>query len=50
MPIEPAAPGLDSMMTGWPQSSESLAATARPMMSVELPGVNATMMRTGFEG
>src|SRR5262245_20426301 len=28
----------------------SFAATARPMMSVELPGVNATTMRTGLVG
>src|SRR5574339_139313 len=49
-PIEPPAPTRFSATTGWPHISCSLAATARPMMSVELPGVNAMTSRTGLAG
>jgi hypothetical protein len=46
----PPAPGRFSAITGWPQISCSFAATARPMMSVELPGVNEMISRTGLLG
>src|SRR3990172_9330615 len=46
----PPAPTRFSAITGWPQTPWSFAATARPTMSVELPGVNAMISRTGFVG
>jgi len=36
LPIEPAAPGLFSMMTGWPQTCCSFSAMMRAIRS-ELP-------------
>src|SRR3954453_12836892 len=46
----PPAPGLFSMMTGWPSLADSSLDTARPITSVALPGVKATMMWIGFSG
>src|SRR5215475_1931864 len=40
------APGLFSITTCWPQTSESRAPTLRAMMSVAPPGTNGTMRRT----
>jgi hypothetical protein len=46
----PPAPARFSASTGWFHISASLAATTRPMMSVELPGVNEMTSRTGLLG
>jgi hypothetical protein len=46
----PPAPGLFSTMNDWPIDLEKLSARTRAMMSVAEPGVNATMILTGFEG
>src|SRR3954471_20008250 len=46
----PPAPGRFSTSTGWPSAAASLSLTLRAMMSVALPGVNGTTMRTGFVG
>ena len=50
MPIDPAAPGFDSMMTCWPQSSESFCPSTRPIRSDDPPGGYVTISRTGFDG
>src|SRR5512142_3007776 len=46
----PPAPGLFSMITGWPSLADSSLDSARAITSVALPGVKATMMCTGFSG
>src|SRR3954464_10376747 len=46
----PPAPGRFSTSTGWPSAADNLSLTLRAMMSVALPGVNGTTMRTGFVG
>ncbi len=49
-PIVPPAPARLSMMTGWPHNSASFCPTVRARMSVALPAVNGTTMRTGLLG
>ena len=46
----PPAPARFSATTGWPHTSCSFAATARPMMSVELPGVNEKEVELSITG
>src|SRR5262245_10639888 len=46
----PDAPGRFSTTTGWPSCVCSRSPSARAMTSVALPGVKATMMRSGLEG
>jgi len=50
MPIEPAAPGLLSMSTCWPQTSDSFCPKTRAIRSELPPGGYVTISRTGFEG
>src|SRR5213592_4844466 len=44
------APGLFSMMIGWPRRGESFSPTARATMSTPPPGGNGAMKRIGFAG
>ena len=46
----PPAPGLLSMMIGWPRFFAIAAATIRVTTSVALPGVKGTMTRIGSSG
>src|SRR5689334_22636336 len=46
----PPAPGRFSTRNGCPMAVASLSATGRAIVSVAEPGVNGTMIRTGFEG
>src|SRR5688572_32879502 len=50
MPIEPAAPGFDSITTCWPQISASFAPYTRDMRSELPPGGYVTISFTGFVG
>src|SRR4051812_11883896 len=46
----PPAPGLFSMITGWPRPLLMFSATVRAMMSVTLPAVKGTTILTGLFG
>src|SRR6267142_3157404 len=46
----PPAPSRFSTVIAWPQSSLSLAATMRPVMSTPPPGLNPTKRRSGLAG
>src|SRR5690349_19159747 len=50
MPMAPAAPGLDSMMTLWPHTSASFAPNARAIRSELPPGGYVTISLTGLVG
>ncbi len=49
-PMVPPAPARLSTTTVWPHSSVSFCPTVRARMSVALPAVNGTTMRTGLLG
>src|SRR5215204_3288335 len=46
----PPAPGLFSMITGWPSLADSSLDMERAITSVALPGVKAMTMCTGLSG
>jgi hypothetical protein len=46
----PPAPGLLSMMMGWPMLLPMASPMVRAMMSVPLPAVNGTTNRIGLDG
>src|SRR5215204_1878615 len=46
----PPAPGLFSMITGWPSLADSSLDIDRAITSVALPGVKAMTMCTGLSG
>src|SRR5262245_35672949 len=50
MPIDPCAPGFDSIMTCWPHSSESFWPSTRPIRSDDPPGGYVTISRGGLDG
>ena len=50
VPMLPPAPGLFSMITGWPRRSVSLPATARADRSVEPAGGKGTTSLMGLVG
>src|SRR3954468_9609615 len=50
LPVEPAAPGRFSMMTGWPQRSRNFSATMRGSASAEPPGGHGTTKVTARDG